>query len=73
MLKDPRDKAKAVPLRATKALGGRKYSSYSFMTLALDGGDLSVSRPGRTLAPVKDPLYPLYRRLGGSKNTSGHS
>jgi hypothetical protein len=30
-------KAKAVPLHATQALGGEKYSSYSFLTSALDG------------------------------------
>jgi hypothetical protein len=43
--------AKAVPLDGTKALGGgeRKYSSNSFMTSALDGGEWSASRPGRAL------------------------
>jgi hypothetical protein len=30
--------SKAVPLHATKALGGERYSSYSFTTSALDGG-----------------------------------
>jgi hypothetical protein len=29
--------AKAVPLHAMEALGGRRYSSYSLLTLALDG------------------------------------
>jgi hypothetical protein len=44
--------AKAVPLHATKALGGkRRYSSYSFSTSALDRGEWSVSCPGRALAP----------------------
>jgi hypothetical protein len=49
-----------------KALGGRGYSSYSFFTSALDGGEWSASRSGRALAPGKGPPVPiLYRRLGG--------
>jgi hypothetical protein len=45
------NKAKAVPLHATKALGGeRRYSSYSFSTSTLDGGEWSASRPGLALA-----------------------
>jgi hypothetical protein len=36
-----------------EALGGeRRYSSYSFLITALDGGEWSASRPGRTLPPV---------------------
>jgi hypothetical protein len=43
-------KAKAVPLHAIKALGGeRRYSSYSFSTSALDGGESSALGPGRAL------------------------
>jgi hypothetical protein len=50
-------KAKAVPLHATEALEReRRYSSYSFSTSALNGGEWSVSRPGRALAPGKGPL-----------------
>jgi hypothetical protein len=30
----------------------RRYSSYSFTTSALDGGEWSVSSPGRALPPV---------------------
>jgi hypothetical protein len=45
-------KGKAVPLHAMEALGGeRKYSSYSFTTSALDGGEWSASRPGRAFTP----------------------
>jgi hypothetical protein len=29
----------------------RRYSSYSFSTLALDGGEWSASRPGRAFTP----------------------
>jgi hypothetical protein len=32
-------------------LGGEEYSSYSFSTSALDGGEWSASRPGRTFTP----------------------
>jgi hypothetical protein len=32
-----------------EAQGKRMYSSYSFMTSELDGGEWSTSRPGRTL------------------------
>jgi hypothetical protein len=38
-------KSKAVPLQATKALGGRRYGSYSFSTSALDGGEWPASAP----------------------------
>jgi hypothetical protein len=57
------------------AKGERKFSSYSFVTSALDGGEWSASRPGRallSLPPGKDPRYPLYRRLGGPESRSGH-
>jgi hypothetical protein len=40
--------------------GERMYSSYSFTTSALDGGEWSASRPGHALPPGKDPRYPLY-------------
>jgi len=34
------------------------------MTAALEGGEWSAARPGRTLPPGKS-RYPFYRRLGG--------
>ena len=40
------------------------------MTTALEGGERSASRPGRTLPPGKT-RYPLYRRLGGPQGRSG--
>jgi len=40
------------------------------MTAALEGGEWSAARPGRTLTPGKT-RYPLYRRLGGSLGRSG--
>jgi hypothetical protein len=55
-----------------RRLGKRRYSSYSFPTSALEGGEWSASRPGRALGPGKGPRYPLYRRLGGPQSRSGH-
>jgi hypothetical protein len=45
-------KSKAVPLQKMHAQGERRYSSYLFMTSALDGGEWSASRPSRALPPV---------------------
>ena len=39
------------------------------MTAALEGGERSAARPGRTFTPGKT-RYPLYRRLGGPKGRS---
>ena len=40
------------------------------MTAALEGGERSASRPGRSL-PQGKTQYPLYRRLGGPQGRSG--
>ena len=40
------------------------------MTTALDGGEGSASRPGRSLPPGKT-WYPMYRRLGEPQGRSG--
>jgi hypothetical protein len=39
--------------------GERRYSSYSFLTSALDGGEWSASRPGRALPPGNRPPVPI--------------
>jgi hypothetical protein len=52
-------KIKAVPLSHAGAKGKRSYSSYSFLTSALDGGEWSASRPGRALPPGKGPTVPI--------------
>jgi hypothetical protein len=52
--------------------GERRYIFYSFLTLALDGGEWSASRPGHGFSLAKDPRYPLYRRLGGPQSQSRH-
>jgi hypothetical protein len=65
-------KAKALTTHHAGAWGERMYSSYSFTTSALDGGEWSASHPGRALAPGKGRPYPLYRRLGGPQSRSGH-
>jgi hypothetical protein len=55
---------KAIPLHATKALGGEEYSSYSFSTSALDGGEWSASYPSRALASGKGPPVPILQEAG---------
>jgi hypothetical protein len=53
-------KGKAVPQHTYGgARGERSCSSYSFITSALDGGEWSVSCPGRALPPGKGPPVPI--------------
>jgi len=68
-----KQKREVVPLPPCRRQGGEKYSSYSFLTSALDGGEWSASRPGRALPLGKDLRYPLDRRLGGPQSWSGHT
>ena len=42
------------------------------MTAALEGGEWSAARPGRTLPPGKT-WNPFYRRLGGPQGRSGRT
>jgi hypothetical protein len=42
------------------------------MTAALEGGEWSAARPGRTLPPGKIPC-PFYRRLGAPQSRSGRA
>jgi hypothetical protein len=44
--------------------GWRRYSSYSFSTSALDGGEWSASPPGRNLVPGKRPAVPIVQEAG---------
>jgi hypothetical protein len=54
-----------VPLRSIEALlGDRRYSSYCFLTSALEGGEWSASRPGRALAADKEPPVPIVQEAG---------
>jgi hypothetical protein len=58
-------KGKVVPLRSIEALlGERRYSSYSFLTSALEGGEWSASRHGRALPPGKQPPVPTVQEAG---------
>jgi hypothetical protein len=45
-------------------MGERRYSSYSFLTSALDGGEWSASRPGRALPPGKGSPVPIGQEAG---------
>jgi hypothetical protein len=47
-----------------RRLGERRYSSYSFTTSALDGGEWSISRPSRSLPPGKGPPVPIVQEVG---------
>jgi hypothetical protein len=47
-----------------RQLGERRYSSYSFSTSALDGGECSASCLGRALAPGKGPPVPTGQEAG---------
>jgi len=40
------------------------YSSYSFSTSALDGGEWSASRPGRVYPQGKDRPVPIVQEAG---------
>jgi hypothetical protein len=42
----------------------RRYSSYSFATSALDGGEWSASPPGRALPPGEEPPVPIVQEAG---------
>jgi hypothetical protein len=44
--------------------GERRYSSYSFLTSALDGSEWSASQPGCSLPPGKGPLVPTVQEAG---------
>jgi hypothetical protein len=58
-------KSKVVPLRSIQAhLGDRRYSSYSLLTSALEGGEWSASRSGRALPPGKEPPVPTVQEAG---------
>jgi hypothetical protein len=60
-----KSKSKVVPLRSIQAhLGDRRYSSYSLLTSALEGGEWSASRPGRALPPGKEPPVPTVQEVG---------
>jgi hypothetical protein len=47
-----------------RRLGERRYSSYSFSTSAVEGGEWSASRPGRALAPGKGSPVPIVQEAG---------
>jgi hypothetical protein len=51
---------------------GERYSSYSFLTSALDGVGGQRHAPAALYPRRKDSRYPLYRRLGGPQSRSGH-
>jgi hypothetical protein len=59
LLKSKKKKKSCPATRHGGTLGERRYSSYSFLTSALDGGEWSASRSGRALSPGKEPPVPI--------------
>ena len=57
-------------VQAVRPIRGVEVQLYPFMTTALEGGEWSASRPGRSLPPGKT-RYPLYRGLVGPQGRSG--
>jgi hypothetical protein len=53
-----------------RRLGERRYSSYSFSTSALDGGEWSASRHGPAFTPGE--RTPGTHWVGGPQSRSGH-
>jgi hypothetical protein len=61
-----------VPLGSIEAhLGDRRYSSYSFLTSALEGSEWSASRPGRALPLGKEPPVPAVQEAGWAPQPVG--
>jgi hypothetical protein len=46
-------------------MGERRYSSYSYLTSALDGGEWSASRLGSALPPGEEPPVPIGQEAAG--------
>jgi hypothetical protein len=64
------DKSENCPTTRYRGSGGvRRYSSYSFRTLALDEGEWSASRPGRALAPRIGSPVPIGQEAGWAPET----
>ena len=64
---------KCTLVQALRVCSGRKAHRGNrgiALTTALEGGEGSASRPGRSLPPGK-ARYPLYRRLGGLQGRTG--
>jgi hypothetical protein len=62
----PKDKKKVRLSRYMpwRRMGERRYSSYSYLTSAPDGGEWSASRPSRALPPGKGPPVPIGQEDG---------
>jgi hypothetical protein len=58
------DKVKQSRYTPWRRLGERRYSSYSFTTSALDGGEWPASCPGRALPPGTGPTVPIGHEAG---------
>jgi hypothetical protein len=64
LLQLPTKKLKLSHYTPRRRLGERRYSSYSFSTTALDGGEWSASCPGHVLPQGKGPPVPIVQEAG---------
>jgi hypothetical protein len=55
---------KSCPTTHLWRLREEMYSSYSFLTSALDAGERLASRPGHALPPGKGPQVPIVQEAG---------
>jgi hypothetical protein len=60
-----------VPVRAEEAFGGAEVQLHSFLTSAVDGGELWTPRFGGRFTTWEEPWCPTNRRLGGLRDLSG--
>jgi hypothetical protein len=60
----PVSKVKLSRYTPWKRLGETRYSSYAYLTSALDGGESWASRPGRALPQGKGPPVPIGQDAG---------
>jgi len=61
---------KVVPVHILKVHGETEVLLHQFLTLALDGGEWSTSRPGQINHAI-EARYPLNKRLDGIQRPSG--
>jgi hypothetical protein len=60
------------PVTPCRRNGGEEYSSYSFLTSAVDGVSGRCHSPAALYPCEKDPPYPLDSRLSGPQSWSAH-
>jgi hypothetical protein len=67
-----KSKLKLIRYTPRKRLDDRRYSSYLFLTSALDGSEWSASHPGRDLHLRKGPPVPIGQEAGWASEPVWH-